>query len=138
MIQPKSYGWKTLLSFTLVGLWLYIIVRDEMKLFLPAILLVVILSVLFVPIVRIDQTGIGLRSFNPFVNNLRVNFEDVERIHLHAGDIRFRMEFYMNDGTLKKTTALFRYYDMEEVFEHLHTSGVKVTSSGIRTISWKS
>ncbi len=137
-MRPKNYGWKTLLSFLLAGLWLYIIVGDQIQLFLPAMLLVVILSILFVPIVSIDEVGVRLHCISPFANKLSVNFEDVDRIHIHAGDIRFRMEFYMKDGSLKKTTAFFRYYDMEEVFEHLHSSGVKVTSSGIRTISWKS
>lgn len=137
MIRPKTYGLKTLASFFFLSLWMYIVVGDEMKIFLPAVLLIVILSILFVPLVYIDERGIRLYSISPLVRKRQVWFDDLERIHIHAGNIRFRMEFYMKNGTKDTTTNFFRYYDMEDIFEHLHASGVEVTSSGVRTITWK-
>ncbi|HEY9177207.1 MAG TPA: hypothetical protein VIN07_05930 [Flavipsychrobacter sp.] len=137
MMKPKTYGLKTLASFFLGCLWMYIIVGDEMKIFLPSVLTIAVLSILFVPLVYIDEQLIRLRSLRPFADKLELRFEDIERIHLYAGNIRFRMEFYMKDGTRKSTTNFFRYYDMEEVFEHLDASGVQVTSSGIRAITWR-
>lgn len=136
-MKPKTYGLKTLASFLFYGLWMYIIVGDDMKIFLPSVLLIVILSILFVPLVYIDEQIIRLRSFNPFRGKFELRFEDMERMHIHAGNIRFRIEFYMKDGSHKSTTNFFRYYDMEEVHEHLDASGVQVTSSGVRTITWK-
>lgn len=136
-MRPKTYGLKTLASFIFTGLWMYIITGDEMKIFLPAVLLIFILSILFVPLVHIDERGIRLYSISPLVRKRQVLFDDLERIHIHAGNIRFRMEFYMKDGAKHSTTNFFRYYDMEEIFEHLHASGVHVTSSGVRAITWK-
>jgi hypothetical protein len=136
-MRAKTYGLKTLASFLFACLWMYIIVGDEMKIFLPAVILIVILSILFVPLVYIDEQIIRLRSFNPFAGKFELRFEDMQRMHIHAGNIRFRMEFYMKDGRSKTTTNFFRYYDMEEVFEHLDDSGVAITSSGIRTTTWK-
>lgn len=136
-MKPKTYGLKTLASFLFFSLWMYIIVGDEMDIFLPSVLAIAVLSILFVPLVYIDEQLIRLRSLRPFASKLELRFEDIERIHLYAGNIRFRMEFYMKDGTRKSTTNFFRYYDMEEVFEHLDASGVQVTSSGVRTITWR-
>lgn len=116
---------------------MYIIAGDEMKIFLPAVILIVLLSILFVPLVHIDESSIRLYSISPLVRKRQVWLDDLERIHIHAGNIRFRMEFYMKNGTKHSTTNFFRYYDMEEIFEHLHASGVEVTSSGVRTITWK-
>jgi len=137
MIRPKTYGLKTLASFFILSLWMYIIAGDEMKIFLPAVILIVLLSILFVPLVHIDESSIRLYSISPLVRKRQVWLDDLERIHIHAGNIRFRMEFYMKNGTKHSTTNFFRYYDMEEIFEHLHASGVEVTSSGVRTITWK-
>lgn len=136
-MKPKTYGLKTLASFLFFSLWMYIIVGDELKIFLPSVLIMVILSILFVPLVYIDEQIIRLRSLNPFAGKLMLRFEDIERVHMHAGNIRFRMEFYMKDGTRKTTTNFFRYYDMAEVFEHLDAAKVRVTSSGIRAITWR-
>lgn len=43
----------------------------------------------------------------------------------------------MKDGTEKSSTNFFRYYDMEETFEHLYDMGIDVTSSGVRAVTWK-
>lgn len=137
MMRPKTYGMKTLASFFFASLWMYIVVGDEMKIFLPAVILIVILSILFVPLVHIDESSIRLYSISPLVRKRQVWFDDLERIHIHAGNIRFRMEFCMKNGTKESTTNFFRYYDMEEIFEHLLASGVQVTSSGVRAITWR-
>lgn len=136
-MKPKTYGLKTLASFLFFSLWMYIIVGDKMNIFIPSVFGIVILSILFVPLVYIDEQIIKLRSLHPFVEKFELRFEDMERMHIHAGNIRFRMEFYMKDGTCKSTTNFFRYYDMAAVFEHLDASGVRVTSSGVRTITWR-
>lgn len=136
-MRPKTYGQRTLASFFFLSLWMYIIVGDEMKIFLPAVMIIVLLSILFVPLIRIDNEGIRLYSISPFVRNRNIEYRQLEKIHIHAGNIQFRIEYYLKDGTRKSTTNFFRYYDMEEVFEHLCESGVEVSSSGIRTITWK-
>ncbi len=100
-------------------------------------LLIVILSVLFVPLIYIDRQIIRLRSLNPFASLPELRFEDMVRMHIHAGNIRFRVEFYMKDGTRIITGHLLRYKDMKEVFEHLGASGVNITSSGRGTTTRK-
>lgn len=125
-MKPTTYGLKTLASFLFFCMLMYIIAGDEPGIFLPAVLLIVILSILFVPLVYIDEQIIRLRSLNPFSRQQELRFEDMDRMHIHTGAIRFSMEFYMKDGTRISTGPLLRYKDMKEVFAHLGASGVRV------------
>lgn len=136
-MEPKIYGVKSMAAFLATGLWLYVIAGDEARYFLAFVALIVILCILLVPLMIIDGERIRLRSLNPFANNMAIRFADVERVHVRAGDFLFRMTFYMKDGTRKRSTSLLKYFDMEEVYERLYESGVDVTSSGVRTITWK-
>lgn len=136
-MKTKTYGLKTLASFLFTGSWLYIIVGNEVTLFLPTILIIVLLGILFVPLIHIRTEVIHLRSLNPFAEHLKISFDDIERIHIHGGYIGFRIIFHLKDNTMKSSTNFFRYYDMEEVFEHLYGMGVDITSSGISTVTWK-
>lgn len=137
VMKTKTYGIKTLVIFLLTGSWLYIIVGDEATLFLPTISIIVLLALVFVPLVHIRTDAIHLRSLNPFAGSIKIPFDKLERIHIHGAYIGFRIIFHLKDGTMKSSSNFFRYYDMEEVFEHLYEMGIDITSSGISTVTWK-
>lgn len=133
----KTYGYKTLLSFITVLAYTYIIADDRPQLFITASILVVVAAILFVPLIRIGNGHIKLLTLNPFATRINIPFNDISSVHVHAGDIRFKMSFTLKDGSTKNTSSFFRYYDMESLYDSLTDAGLDVTSTGVRAISWK-
>lgn len=133
----KTYGYKTLGSLVLFLFWMSIYV-DKPSIYIPVVIGTAIIAMLFAPLIRLGDGRIRLLTLNPFTTRINLAYEDISKIQVHAGDIRFSMRFELKDGSIKTTSSFFRYYDMEALYEELRATGIPVTSTGVRAVSWKS
>lgn len=133
----KTYGYKTLISILLFASWTYIFVGDEINIFIPACIGYLLIALLFVPLIKIGNYRIHITPLNPLARRIDIALDDISKLEIHAGNIRFSMTFELKNGETIQTASFFRYYDMESLFQHLYDAGVPVTSTGVRAINWE-
>lgn len=89
----KTYGYKTLISLAVYSIWMHIIIGEDMKIFLPSVIGIIILSIIFVPLIRVTDKHIRFISLNPFGSKLNIKYSELERMHIYAGNIQFKLTF---------------------------------------------
>lgn len=133
----KTFGYKTFGSLIFFTWWSYIIANSVLT---TAILagITVLLALFFIPFIIFRNGQLKVLWLNPLRKGVRVQYHDVARAVIHAGNLHCKMTLHLKDGTILSTSSFFRYYDMEGLYCHLRDVGIPVTSTGVRAVSWAS
>lgn len=134
----RLFGNSTLISILSTTIFCLVFTNNDPALYIPVVLISLVLCVLFVPIIRVTHKRIRLYSLNPFATRINTPVADMAGIHIYAGNLRFKINITLNNGQTITSRSMLRYVDMKGLYDALSDTGVPVTSTGVRSVSWKS
>lgn len=135
--MKKIYGYKTIVSFLLGIIWVYIFTfRHSIFVFSAVTAIILLITILFVPLIIFGKDSLRVLSFSPFTSRVNIPYKDVSKATIHAGDFHCKLTLHTHDGQIKTTHSFLRYYDMEGLYNEFKERNVTITSTGVRAIEW--
>ena len=135
--MKKVFGWRTLLSLPLSLAWFYIILKS-IPVLIGFSLVLLAIAIWMVPLFIFRDTYLHVFSLNPLKRSKKINYTDIDRVTIHAGDYHCKLTIHTKDAAAATTNSFLRYYDMEDLYKQIRNLNVPVTSTGVRAISWPS